>query len=178
MTDHDSWTEDEVLDRPRRGRTLLAVAFVLMVLAGLYAAAALYFGDKVPADTRIGGVAIGGKTPSEAQQALEDELSDEDARPVTVTVDGNGRGGPNQEYALALAVALEGAPGIHALACDSDLDYEGLDELSRHAEEDPRLDPVVAVVGRCYAVEFDPKGHGVDTDELLADAVRTVRSWT
>ncbi|EKA62812.1 von Willebrand factor A [Janibacter hoylei PVAS-1] len=88
MTDHDSWTEDEVLDRPRRGRTLLAVAFVLMVLAGLYAAAALYFGDKVPADTRIGGVAIGGKTPSEAQQALEDELSDEEARPVTVTVDG------------------------------------------------------------------------------------------
>ena len=65
-----------------------------------------------------------------------------------------------------------------ALACDSDLDYEGLDELSRHAEEDSRLDPVVAVVERCYAVEFDPKGHGVDTDELLADAVRTVRSWT
>ena len=65
-----------------------------------------------------------------------------------------------------------------ALACDSDLDYEGLDELSRHAEEDPRLDPVVEVVGRCYAVEFDPKGYGVDTDELLADAVRTVRSWS
>ena len=65
-----------------------------------------------------------------------------------------------------------------ALACGSDLDYEGLDELCRHAEEDPRLEPVVEVVERCYAVEFDPRGHGVDTDELLADAVRTVRSWT
>lgn len=39
---------------------------------------------------------------------------------LTVTVRGPGRGGPNQEYALALALALEGAPGLHALACDSD----------------------------------------------------------
>jgi hydroxypyruvate reductase len=29
-------------------------------------------------------------------------------------------GGPNAEYALALAVALDGAPGIHAIACDTD----------------------------------------------------------
>jgi len=39
---------------------------------------------------------------------------------VTVTLRGNGRGGPNQEYALALAIALDGAPGIHALAADTD----------------------------------------------------------
>ena len=31
-----------------------------------------------------------------------------------------GIGGPNAEYALALAIALRGAPGIHALACDTD----------------------------------------------------------
>jgi glycerate 2-kinase len=39
---------------------------------------------------------------------------------LTVTVRGRGRGGPNQEYALALAQALEGAPGIAALAGDTD----------------------------------------------------------
>lgn len=39
---------------------------------------------------------------------------------LTVTVNGQGRGGPNQEYALALAMALNGQPGIAALAGDTD----------------------------------------------------------
>ena len=39
---------------------------------------------------------------------------------VTVTRRGDGIGGPNAEYALALAIALQGAPGVHALACDTD----------------------------------------------------------
>ncbi len=39
---------------------------------------------------------------------------------LTVTRKGDGIGGPNAEYALAMAIALEGAPGIHALACDTD----------------------------------------------------------
>ena len=39
---------------------------------------------------------------------------------LTVTIRGNGRGGPNQEYALALALALDGTRGIAALAADTD----------------------------------------------------------
>jgi len=39
---------------------------------------------------------------------------------TTVKVSGGGRGGPNAQYLLALALALEGHPGIHALACDTD----------------------------------------------------------
>jgi glycerate 2-kinase len=39
---------------------------------------------------------------------------------LTVTVRGNGHGGPNQEYALALAGLLEGTSGISALAADTD----------------------------------------------------------
>jgi len=35
-------------------------------------------------------------------------------------VRGKGRGGRNAEFLLALAVALDGAPGIHAIACDTD----------------------------------------------------------
>lgn len=39
---------------------------------------------------------------------------------LTVTVKGNGSGGPNQEYALGLAIALDSAPGISGLAGDTD----------------------------------------------------------
>jgi glycerate 2-kinase len=39
---------------------------------------------------------------------------------LTVTLNGRGQGGPNQEYALALAIHLDGAPGIAALAADTD----------------------------------------------------------
>jgi hydroxypyruvate reductase len=39
---------------------------------------------------------------------------------TTVTVRGQGRGGRNTEYLLALAIALQGAPEVHAVACDTD----------------------------------------------------------
>jgi hydroxypyruvate reductase len=39
---------------------------------------------------------------------------------TTVTVRGRGRGGRNAEFLLALAVDLNGADNIHALACDTD----------------------------------------------------------
>ena len=39
---------------------------------------------------------------------------------ATVVVKGNGKGGPNTEYALSLAQNLRGHPKIWALACDTD----------------------------------------------------------
>ena len=39
---------------------------------------------------------------------------------LTVTIRGKGHGGPNQEYALALAIELDGTRGIAALAADTD----------------------------------------------------------
>ena len=39
---------------------------------------------------------------------------------TTVTVRGRGRGGRNCEYLLALALALDGDPGVWAIACDTD----------------------------------------------------------
>ena len=39
---------------------------------------------------------------------------------LTVTVKGPGRGGPNTEYLLALALALEAMQGLWAIACDTD----------------------------------------------------------
>ena len=39
---------------------------------------------------------------------------------TTVTVRGSGRGGRNGEFLLALSTELDGAPGVHAIACDTD----------------------------------------------------------
>lgn len=39
---------------------------------------------------------------------------------TTVTIQGTGDGGPNTEYALALAIELAGTDGISAIACDTD----------------------------------------------------------
>jgi hydroxypyruvate reductase len=48
---------------------------------------------------------------------------------TTVTVRGKGRGGRNAEYLLALTVALDGAPGVYALAADTD----GIDGTENNA---------------------------------------------
>ncbi|MEE8294931.1 MAG: MOFRL family protein, partial [Sphingomonadales bacterium] len=73
-----------------------------------------------------------GQVTGEAREvALEHTnlvLRDDGARPhliisggeTSVTVKGDGKGGRNTEYALALAIGLEGAPGIYGLAIDSD----------------------------------------------------------
>ncbi len=48
---------------------------------------------------------------------------------TTVTVRGNGRGGRNVEFLLALGIALNGAAGIHALAADTD-GVDGREEIA------------------------------------------------
>src|SRR3712207_8769097 len=48
---------------------------------------------------------------------------------TTVTVRGNGRGGRNAEFALSLALALDGHPRVHAIACDTD----GIDGTEENA---------------------------------------------
>lgn len=48
---------------------------------------------------------------------------------TTVAVRGKGRGGRNQEFCLALALALASQPGIHAIAADTD----GIDGSTKNA---------------------------------------------
>jgi glycerate 2-kinase len=77
---------------------------------------------------------------------------------LTVTLRGGGRGGPNQEYALALALNLNGAPGIAALAADTD----GTDGGSGH-----RADPAGAFVDATTAERA--RQAGLDPAAFLAD---------
>ena len=48
---------------------------------------------------------------------------------TTVTIKGSGRGGRNVEFLLALAVALDGLAGVHALAGDTD-GVDGAEEIA------------------------------------------------
>jgi len=91
---------------------------------------------------------------------------------LTVTMRGQGRGGPSQEYALALAVALDGRPGIAALAADTD----GTDGGAGSAD-----DPAGAIIDdttleRARALGLDPAAFLADNDstgffERLSDLV-------
>jgi hydroxypyruvate reductase len=77
---------------------------------------------------------------------------------LTVTIRGKGRGGPNQEYALALAIALAGMPSVAGLAGDTD----GTDGGSGAA-----TDPAGALVdGESVA---RAKARGLDPAAFLAD---------
>ena len=48
---------------------------------------------------------------------------------TTVTVRGAGRGGRNVEFLLSLGIALDGEPGVHAIAGDTD-GVDGLEEIA------------------------------------------------
>ncbi len=68
---------------------------------------------------------------------------------LTVTRKGDGIGGPNAEYALALALALGGKPGIRAIACDTD-GVDGAAEVAGALIDPQTLD-------RAAALGIDPQ---------------------
>jgi glycerate 2-kinase len=89
---------------------------------------------------------------------------------TTVTVRGHGRGGRNAEFLLALAVALNGQPGIHAIACDTD----GIDGTERNAGA--LLSP--DTLSRAQSLGVDAAARLLDNDgygffETLDDLVIT-----
>ena len=71
---------------------------------------------------------------------------------LTVTLRGKGRGGPNQEYALALAVALAGTPGVAALAGDTD----GTDGGGGHPDDPAGAFIDDTTVARARRLGLDP----------------------
>ena len=79
---------------------------------------------------------------------------------LTVTIHGNGRGGPNQEYALALAAALDGTQGIAALAGDTD----GTDGGAGHADDPAGAFVDGATAARARALGLDPAAFLADND--------------
>lgn len=75
---------------------------------------------------------------------------------TTVTLRGRGRGGRNAEFLLAFALAIEGQPGIHALAADTD----GIDG----SEENAGGFADGGTVRRIRAAGADPRALLADND--------------
>jgi hydroxypyruvate reductase len=79
---------------------------------------------------------------------------------LTVTVKGNGRGGPNQEYALALAIALAGRRGVSAVAGDSD----GTDGGAGKADDPAGAFVDQTTLQRAWSIGLDPARFLADND--------------
>ncbi len=89
---------------------------------------------------------------------------------TTVTVKGNGRGGRNAEYLLALTVALDGSSQIHAIACDTD----GIDG----SEDNAGAVTGPTTLARARATSIDARDYLLNNDgytffQKLSDLVMT-----
>lgn len=134
---------DPAAETPKPGAPAFEKARVVMAarpLASLEAAAEvarkagvtpLILGDALEGESREVATVLAGIARSVRQHGLP-------ARPpvvllsggeTTVTIKGDGTGGPNAEFTLALAIALDGAEGIYGLACDTD-GVDGAAELA------------------------------------------------
>src|SRR5450830_191005 len=137
-------------------------------------------------------ISLGDRVEGEAREVaqahakLARELRAKGARAVllsggelTVTIRGQGRGGPNQEYALALSIALAGMPAVAALAGDTDGTDGGAGAAS---------DPAGALldgqtVARAQALGIDPAAFLADNNSTgffaaLKDLLLTGPTYT
>jgi len=89
---------------------------------------------------------------------------------TTVTVRGQGRGGRNVEFLLSLGIALNGEPGIHALAGDTD-GVDGQEEIAGAVLMPDTLSRAWAQGLRPRERLDDNDGHGFF--EALGDSVVT-----
>jgi hydroxypyruvate reductase len=98
---------------------------------------------------------------------------------LTVTIRGKGKGGPNQEYALGLAVALAGASGISAIAADTD----GTDGGAGSSDDPAGAYADGNSADRARALGLDPAAYLADNNSTefftrLGDLVSTGPTFT
>jgi glycerate 2-kinase len=89
---------------------------------------------------------------------------------TSITLRGSGRGGRNAEFLLALVIALGPAPGVHAIACDTD-GIDGSEDNAGAILSDDTL-------ARAEALGLDPAARLADNDSYgffaaLGDLVST-----
>ena len=125
IADPGGWSESVKPGDPALARSSFEV---VVRPADARAAAARLLEDKGYEPRGIAAEATGEARDIARSHAEAAMLARQEARPIallsggelTVTVTGSGTGGPNQEYALALAQGIAGEAGIAALAADTD----------------------------------------------------------
>jgi hydroxypyruvate reductase len=129
-------------------------------------------GDSLEGEARDLGTAMAGIA---RQVALRDQPFSKpcvllSGGETTVTLHGQGRGGRNVEFLLALAVALDGLPGVYALAGDTD-GVDGSEEIAG-AVCGPDTPAKARAQGLSLRAELDDNnGHGLF--QALGDSVIT-----
>ena len=129
-------------------------------------------GDSLEGEARVVGQTLGGIARQVVRRAQPF------ARPcvllsggeTTVTLRGKGRGGRNVEFLLALAIALDGQAGVHALAGDTD-GVDGVEEIAGAIATPDTL-------ARARTLGIDPRARLDDNDahgffQALGDSVVT-----
>ncbi len=157
---------DAALESIKPGDARLASSAMRIVARGADGiAAAADEAQRLGFETRVIGVNVEGDARAVAQAHAEIALhSPASSRPLvllsggelTLTVSGQGRGGPNREYVLALARALNGADGIWALAADTD-GIDGSDDAAGAWVGPDTL-------SRAAALQLDPRGFQAAND--------------
>ncbi|MFY9262252.1 MAG: hypothetical protein GX483_05775 [Actinomycetaceae bacterium] len=84
ITGEDEWGEqtetaqdgEATEEKPKKKRRWpLRLALSILLLGGAYVGLAFFLSDKIPANTYISGVAVGGMTPEQAAEVLDENLS-------------------------------------------------------------------------------------------------------
>jgi len=129
-------------------------------------------GDSIEGEAREAGRVLAGITRQVARRGMPFRppcvlLSGGE---TTVTLRGRGRGGRNVEFLLALAIALRGEPGIHAIAGDTD-GVDGVEEIAGACLTPDTLERAWAKGINPTDALADNDGHGFFA--ALGDAVIT-----
>ena len=160
---------------PRIDTTLIATPRMALEAAAAVAReaglAVHLLGDAIEGEARDVGLVLGGIALEAADHRLFSTpcvlLSGGE---TTVTLRGRGRGGRNVEFLLALGIALNGEPGIHALAGDTD-GVDGQEEIAGALLAPDTLARARAQGLRPRERLDDNDGHGFF--EALGDSVLT-----
>ena len=164
----EAFLSSDAAETPKPGDPSLARAETHMIATpGMAIAAAAALAREHGYNVHVLGDAVEGESRDVGKAHAEIALAVAEGRgPVsapaailsggetTVTLRGRGRGGPNAEYALGLAIALDGRAGINAMAGDTD----GIDGSEDNAGA--MVTPDILARGAAA---------GVDAAERLAD---------
>ncbi|WP_050766591.1 VanW family protein [Janibacter sp. HTCC2649] len=184
---------DQQPGQPRRRRGAIAVlvgAFVLLV-AG-YVGVAAYASGRTPADTKVGGVQVGGLDPAAARKVLETAVAQRGSAPVALTAGGKSATIAPAEAGLAidLDASVEDLTGFSlnpvklvshltggaTRSLETEVDDSKLKAAVTKAAQALAVAPKegsISVAGGKVAVVAPVKGQAVEVDktaDLIADS--------
>ena len=87
---------------------------------------------------------------------------------LTVTIRGDGGGGPNAEFMLSLALALDSDPRVHALAIDTDgIDGSEDNAGARITPDTLKRAQILGLDANAYLLNNDSYGFFAGIDDLV-----------